>query len=1339
MISIRKTQSNLATKDKLFVCLWIVFLSINLSASAANGSAANSSFNYMGRLTQSNGAPLLGPVDLQINFYNTLTDGTPLGSSPYFFAAVTLDEGRFQIQIPLSGTDINAIFPDTNAETFIEVTNATDRKTYPRQRFSLVPYALKVPVDGKTLAFDSNGQLAVKDLAISKITDLADALAGKAAVNQPLVGDVSGTFGANTVAKLRGQDVSTTTPNSGEVLTFVDGKWTPKSLGAMAVGTVTSISAEAPLATTGPASSPKLILAQANGVASGYLASSDWLTFNNKQDHLGYTPLNQAGGTMSGTLNMGGKRLTNLPAPVAATDAVTKLYADATLLHRDGSVALSGPWAVGDDLTNVGNVNLSAQKTLGLGTYDADAEAILVASLKEDDQGKTWFSSSTSEIMYWDGHSVKPVGVARTGVMRMNGQGGNDQTLAKPGTTGTEPNWISDNNTHTLQIPLASVSGVTAGLISNDEYTIFQNKVNIAGDTMTGTLNLPANALIVGTNQLVLANNYVGIGTTQPESPLQIVGETTAAQLKVSAGAGATSGAKLTLDSRTQSGGIEWSLSSSAGNASEGVGKLLFINQSNGNAPVVFTSDGKVGIGSSAPAHAVDVVGTVRATSFIGTTDSNWNNQGLNNLLNLGIGTAAPGSDLSFGGGGARKIQVDANPSAAAGANLTLASGGAGVNASNANGGNLVLAAGNSTGTGTSSINFMTAPAGSSGSAASAATTKMTILGNGNVGIGVTEPSSILDVNGALTQRGMSAPTVSTAGQGVIYFDSGSGRFMASENTGAYSRILTTTSSVTNITATSPLVMTGTTVSLGTTPAANGGTGLITITTNGIPYGRGTSNVGVTAAGTQYQVLQAGSGGTPTFGAVNLGSNSAVNGTLLVTNGGTGATTFTSNGVMLGNGTNNLLSTGAGTAAQVLRIPTSGGTVPSFGPIDLTQTNSAVSGALPVANGGTGTTAAPSNGQLHIGNGTGFALTTMSQGTTAGVTINNGAGSITLDTAQDIRTSASPTFNTVNVTNLISPTVIAGSSEATATALGGTVRTANVTGTDKQGKDLTVTAGNGTGSGGSGNILFQTAPPAGAGATADTMATRMTITASGNVGIGTTSPSGFLDVNGGTAFNSVDGISLIFRAQNGGVWGSRATNGGAILLIPGAGGNGANTPGNVGIGTSAPAGFLDVEGGTAFDSTNGAPLIFRAQNGGSWGSRATIGGHILLLPGTGTWAAGNVGIGTTSPSAKLTVAGGQAVGAYYSTSSASIDWNNGNIQNTSVAAGTVSLASMIDGGVYTLVLSNSTGGNYTFTATGITFLCKPTCPVSVTAGTTTLVTILKAGPNAFVSWGGGYQ
>jgi hypothetical protein len=53
-------------------------------------------------------------------------------------------------------------------------------------------------------------------------------------------------------------------------------------------------------------------------------------------------------------------------------------------------------------------------------------------------------------------------------------------------------------------------------------------------------------------------------------------------------------------------------------------------------------------------------------------------------------------------------------------------------------------------------------------------------------------------------------------------------------------------------------------------------------------------------------------------------------------------------------------------------------------------------GTVPVANGGTGITTTPTNGQILIGNGTGgFALATLSQGT--GVSITNGSGSITIN------------------------------------------------------------------------------------------------------------------------------------------------------------------------------------------------------------------------------------------------------------------------------------------------------------------------------------------------------
>ena len=53
-----------------------------------------------------------------------------------------------------------------------------------------------------------------------------------------------------------------------------------------------------------------------------------------------------------------------------------------------------------------------------------------------------------------------------------------------------------------------------------------------------------------------------------------------------------------------------------------------------------------------------------------------------------------------------------------------------------------------------------------------------------------------------------------------------------------------------------------------------------------------------------------------------------------------------------------------------------------------------LSSPLAVSSGGTGRSTIPTNGQLLIGNGTGYALSTLTAG--SGISITNNAGSITI-------------------------------------------------------------------------------------------------------------------------------------------------------------------------------------------------------------------------------------------------------------------------------------------------------------------------------------------------------
>jgi len=105
---------------------------------------------------------------------------------------------------------------------------------------------------------------------------------------------------------------------------------------------------------------------------------------------------------------------------------------------------------------------------------------------------------------------------------------------------------------------------------------------------------------------------------------------------------------------------------------------------------------------------------------------------------------------------------------------------------------------------------------------------------------------------------------------------------------------------------TSPINVSGQTISLTTVPVNKGGTNLTTFVAGDVVYANTANTISALAIGSQYNSLVVSAGGLPSWGNVALGSANAVSGTLGATNGGTGQSTYTLGDIIYSNATNSL-------------------------------------------------------------------------------------------------------------------------------------------------------------------------------------------------------------------------------------------------------------------------------------------------------------------------------------------------------------------------------------------------------------------------------------------------
>ncbi|RZA06373.1 MAG: hypothetical protein EOP11_10545, partial [Proteobacteria bacterium] len=266
---------------------------------------------------------------------------------------------------------------------------------------------------------------------------------------------------------------------------------------------------------------------------------------------------------------------------------------------------------------------------------------------------------------------------------------------------------------------------------------------SFAGDLGTGWFNPSAGVLAAstaGTERLRVSSTGLSIGTTASNYYLALEGSVARS---------------IGLERSTGTSGQTLTLQAGAGNNTGG-------NDRNGGT-LQLNGGTATGCGSSSINFAVAGSGSCgTSVDSTPTTKMILNYQG-----RIGLGVTGPTGIIGITGQVNQSITTERNSTAnTAGSDFTVKVGGATLAATDKAGGNLYLGSGLATGTGSSNIYLQTSTAqGSTNTTDNALTTKMAILGSGNVGIGTTAPSNDLSFGGD-ANRAIAIDRTTTNGAG---------------------------------------------------------------------------------------------------------------------------------------------------------------------------------------------------------------------------------------------------------------------------------------------------------------------------------------------------------------------------------------------------------------------------------------------------------------------------------------------------------------------------------------------------------------------------------------------
>ena len=237
----------------------------------------------------------------------------------------------------------------------------------------------------------------------------------------------------------------------------------------------------------------------------GRVTATSAATLSDITTALGYTPVNRAGDTLTGALNMGGFAIGNVGAPVAGSDAATKNYVDAA------TTGLS--WKQAVRAATTANIALSGLLTID-GITLVDGNRVLVKNQTTASQNGIYVAASGA----W----------ARSPDLDVSSEFPNAAVFVSEGTTQADTGWVQTNDNVVIGtsavnwIQFSGAGAYTAGTgltLTGNTFSLTAPVATTLGGTGLTSIGLANQVLSTNTAGSALEYRVIVGGTAVSVSP----------------------------------------------------------------------------------------------------------------------------------------------------------------------------------------------------------------------------------------------------------------------------------------------------------------------------------------------------------------------------------------------------------------------------------------------------------------------------------------------------------------------------------------------------------------------------------------------------------------------------------------------------------------------------------------------------------------------------------------------------------------------------------------------------------------------------------------------------